>query len=485
MPRSPTLTRLKGRLYPFIEQNDVSDAVLTGPADVLGVLDATLEAYLLDGRYLEPGTVTITAGTNVITQVPDAGQSAVDWTMRFQVGDEIAVGGSIYNQSARYVASTVTATTITATGAPFTTTETGLVYAKPTFGLWRRCQELGLYPGGYESDSDLRTNVLERWLDIQAKRGSRGGLTSELNRVINSSINLLESVLTPTTLETGAAYTATTKALDNANGWATGLPIGSAITILGSAAGSNGRYSIVGTASGAPVIGHRATRARKYASITPAGAVDVQLREDRELNQLWVRLVNTTDTNAAVTLTFTLTNATWASGLLTAGTGSASVTSTVATATLTPAAGMTTEMMFVLSGVVSSPAPVLTAAITSGAPTGVRIGELGLFPTEAGGTTNFSATPQWTWGGYVWTGIRSGVNESGLTILGSALPTWYLEVSTPGQIEEDAYTMASPDEFVVIEADHRNRRNYADADLKVLVKEVFMPADTDYVLALV
>lgn len=129
--------------------------------------------------------------------------------------------------------------------------------------------------------------------------------------------------------------------------------------------------------------------------------------------------------------------------------------------------------------------PVFTIAITSGSPTAVRLGEMGVFPRAAGGATTFTATPSWTWGGYVWTGIRSNRDETGLTILGSALPTWYLEVSTPGQIEEDAYTMASPDEFVVIEVDHRNRRNYTDDDLKVLVKEVLMPADTDYVLGLV
>jgi NAD(P)H-flavin reductase len=76
------------------------------------------------------------------------------------------------------------------------------------------------------------------------------------------------------------------------------------------------------------------------------------------------------------------------------------------------------------------------------------------------------------------------MNETGLTVRLKTKPGWYLGVSSPGAVEEDAYTMASPDEFVVLEVDHRNYNNYTERALETLVREVLLPADVDGVLGL-
>lgn len=492
MARSAMLERLKSLLYPFVNQNDVSEAMLIGPAEILGTVSGTLEMLLNDGRHVEPGTVTIGNDLVTLTQVaavdrvdPNGNvtyKPLVDWTKRFKVGDEIITGGSVKGNNARKVVATVSSGQLTVT-TPYTATEAGLLYGKATYALLRRCQELTLYPGGWETDTQLRTDVLGNWLATMQARGSRAGIKTELDRVTNSSTTVLESIPSLTTLGTAETYTQSTVSL-SATSWAASVAIGDAITVAGSTRDSNGRYTVYGKTSTTVEVGHRASRSTEYAQVVGSGRVELQFREDRVLNQIGVRLVNTTGSSATVGFTLTATNATFAGGFTLTGTATVSTTSSVGTVTgMTVAAGAVAEVVFRLA-TVSSTGTFQLGGLTGTTLTAARVGELGLCPMATTGLPDLATLWPWRWGAIVRTGLRSRVNETGLTVYAKTKPGWYLEVSSTEIVEEDAYTMASPDEFVVLEVDHRNPSNYTAEDLETLVREVLLPANVDGVLGL-
>lgn len=502
MPVSSMLTRLKQQLYALVQQNAVSDAVLTGPADALALLDGSLDMMLAGGRYLEPGSVTVPGTLNTLIQVPGiarldaSGQpvtaALVDWTAMFRVGDEVIVGGSaLGNNGVRRITDITTVTTgpdvtgyvLTVTPA-FTAAESGLVYGKPTFMLRQLCRELLLYPGGYETDTELRT-LLAGWVSTMQLRGTRSGLIAEVNRLTNSTTTtLLESAPPMAVLATGRTYTHSTFSINLA---APDLAIGDAVTVTGSVEDSNGRYTVYTNTGSTIVLGHRAGSSRSYRPVDEPNTYELQFREDRVNNRLWARLVNTSGSSVQVTFTLAISSGTFTAGALVSGTGSVSTTSSTATLSLTAVAGATSapsssEAVLSLAGV--SSATTLTPAITTGLPTQVRLGLLGLCPTGTNGDPILAEIAPWRWGAVVRTGLRSRSDEAFLTVLASARPGWYLGVSSPDSVEEDAYTMASPDEFAVIEADHRNPTNYTEQDLERLVRDVMLPADVDGALRL-
>lgn len=487
MARTPLLTRLQSLLYPLVQQNNVSDAMLMGPAESLGTIEASVDLLANDGRGFQPGTVTIGANLTTLTQsaavdrVEPNGtviyKALVDWTTQFRAGDEVVLGGSVLGNNAIRTIATVSATTMTVT-APFTAAEAELFYAKPTKALLRRCRELLLFPGGYETDTELRA-LLEDWIPTMQQRGSLLGTTTEMNRVTNStSTSVLQTLPDLAALGTGVSYTHSTKILTGGT-W-TSLDAGEAVTVVGSTKDSDGRYTVYDRSGSNLVLGHRAARSTHYPRHLVAGMTELQFKEDRALGLLKVRLLNTAGTSQTVAFTVTVTGATAGATTLLAGTGTASVAGGVVTASLTAAGASqaspaASELSLALTGL--SATSTFQVAVTSGTPTAVRVGELGL---SISGLTLWP----WRWGGVVRTGLRSQMNETGLTVYILARPGFYLGVGSPSSIEEDAYTMASPDEFVVVEVDHRNPTNYTEQDLKALVREVLLPADVDGVLGL-
>lgn len=490
--RLPMLDRLRGLLYPMVEQNAVSDAMLEGPSEILGTVDGTLDMLANDGRHVERGSVTIAADLLTLVQVaaidhvqPDGTvllKPFINWVTRFRPGDEIILGGSVKGNNVRRVVATVATNgqSLTVT-QPLVAPETGLLYGKTTFALLRRCQELLLYPGGYETDTELRTQVLGRWLEIMQQRGSRGGVVSEMNRITHSTTTLFESVPDLTQLGISIAYTHSTISL-NGTGWASNVAIGDALAITQSASDANGRYTVYDVTGTTVKIGHRAARSQEYPYYTVTGAVELQIKELRPLNQILVRLVNTTGSSATIDFTLTATNAAYLGAFSLGGTATANTTSTVATVSLTAGANATSEVALRLSGTL--PTSTFQLAITSGTPTRVKLGEMGLCRSLATGAADLAGLWPWRWGGIVGTGLRSLQNEAGLSVWLKTKPGWYLGISSPGLVEEDAYTLASPDEFVVLEVDHKNPTNYTERALKTLVREVLLPADVDGVLGL-
>lgn len=503
MPATSLLNRLKAQLYALVQQNDVSDAMLIGPSEVLSRLDGSVDMLLEGGRYLERGLVTITSSLDTLVQVPvtvrlDAlGQpvsdTLVDWTALFQVGDEIILGGSSLGNNGRRIVSAVTPVlngqsevigyTIT-TSTPFVAEESGLVYGKPTFSLRQLCRELLLYPGGYETDQQLRT-LLSTWLETMQLRGTRAGVETEVDRLTNStSTELLETVTPLVELGTNLSYQDSSREIALAD---PDLYIGQPVTVAESSEDSNGRYTVYSNSGSAVVLGHRASRSRFYRDVHESSVTEVQFREDRVNQKLWVRLINTAVSAEEVEVGMSVAAATVTSADLAAGSGSTASTASTATLTLTTSGGSVAtpsiaEAVISLSG--TSDSTTFTVTINSGTPTQVFLGSLSLCPTGVDGSPVLAQIQPWRWGAVVRTGLRSRSDETGLTLLASARPGWYLGLSTPDSAEEDAYTMASPDEFVVVETDHRNTTNYTEQDLETLVRDVMLPADVDGALGL-
>lgn len=505
MSLTSVLDRLKQQLYPFITQNAVSDAMLRGPADALSQLEAAADVLEHDGRWLEPNTVTIQSDLITVTQVASVERigadgspvlaSLVDWTTKFKVNDEIVIGGSALGNNGRRKIATVSAGSLTivnnpgAGNNPFVAAESGLLYAKPTAMLKRLCRELLLYPGGYETDTQLRT-LLGDWVTTMQLRGSRSGVVAEMNRATNSTTALLETIPDLTTLGTAVSYTHSSTKAFSAASWYTTVSLGSNISVGGSVKGSNGRYTVYGISGTNVQVGHRAGHATSYVRPTVTGVKELQIKEDRNVGQLRVRLANTLGSSANVQFTLTVTAGTISGTVrVTEGTGTVgTVTSTSAQVTLNTTSGSVAtptyaEVLIPLATPVAS-TTAFAIAVNSGSPTNVRLGEMGLCPMAADGTANLSGLWPWKWGGIVFTGLRSQASETGLKVYALTKPGFYVGVSSPDSVEEDAYTMASPDEFVVLEVDHRNSANYTKQDLEALVRDVLLPADVDGVLGL-
>lgn len=497
MAQYSALDRLKSLLYPLVEQNEVAEAMLLGPSLELGQMEGAIDLLQHDGRFLDPNTVRVEADLTTLTQVAAVDRvdgnttiyaTLVDWTTRYRTGDEIVLGGSIKGNNGHHTIATVTKVGNNyqmTLAAPLVAAESGLAYGKPTYELLNRCRELLLFPGGYETDTQLR-QLLGSWLTTMQQRGSVTGVQTEMNRVTNNTTAaVFQSVPAITTLATGVAYTHSTLSVP-AGSWSAGLVPGSCLSITGSQKDSNGRYTVYSADQSLVVLGHRAHHSQAYPEIELDNALEVQFREDRVLNKLWVRLLNTSASGATVALTVTASGTTFTAASAVGSGATASVNSNVATISLTVGAGSLATPA--IAEVVMTPASITSAAfqaaITSGTPTAVRVGEMGLCPNGTNGLPNLTALWLWRWGGIVKTGLRSRVNETGLTLFTPTKPGFFVGVTCPESVEEDAYTMASPDEFVVVEVDHRNPRNYTAEDLGTMVRDVFLPADVTGVLGL-
>lgn len=495
MAQFSMLDRLKSMLYPLVQQNAVSEAMLTGPALELGQLEGAADLMQYDGRFMDPNTVRIEADLVTLTQVASVdrveGQTTVyaplaDWTIRYRTGDEVIVGGSSKGNNGRRVIQTVTKVGNNyqmTVAAPFVAAEDGLIYGKPTYELLNRCRELLLYPGGYETDTQLRA-LLVQWLTTMQRRGSVTGIKAEMNRVTNNTTTeVLQTIPALETLVANASYTHSTQSVP-AGSWSSDLVPGSTLSVVGSSLDSNGRYTVYSADNTRVVLGHRARASQRYAEMAFANATELQFREDRVLNRLWVRLHNTTGSSKTVGFTVTVTGSPVGTAAVATGTGTVSVSNGVATVSLTAGAGSlaTPTIAEVVLPLTNANSAVLQVTITAGTPTAVRLGAMGLCPNTPAGTPDLAALWTWRWGGIVKTGLRSARNETGITLLGSTKPGFYVGVTCPESVEEDAYTMGSPDEFVVVEVDHRNPANYTTQDLGTLVRDVLLPADVTGIL---
>lgn len=493
MTTTATRDRLVHETRLFIEHNAASQALLTAPAFALSQAEAAVQLLRNNGSFFEWGTATVASNLTTLNQaapvvdIDAAGDpvygSLVNWQTRFKVGDEIVLAGSTNGNNGIKVIASVGSSSLTVS-TPFAAAEAGLYYAKTTPRLLQLCEEQRLFVGGYETDTQLRALLLG-WAETIQLRGSRSGIITEFNRITNStSTTLLESVPPLTALGTGVSYTHSTKTLA-ASSWYTQVSSGSPITIVGSTRGSSGRYTVYGVSGSSVQIGHRANRSTEYVYAYAANKTELLFREDRVNNNIWVGLANQSSSSKTVAFTLTASGATFGTAAVTQGTGTATASGTLATVSLTAGAGSATSRTFseVRIPVTSlTSASTFTPAITSGSPTAIRLGGLGLcLHTSAGVPITGSMFP-WRWGGIVFTGLRSGVDESGLTVYASTSPGWALGVTYPESAEEESYSMAFPDELVVVEVDHRNTAYYTKDDLTTLVRSVLLPADVEGVL---
>lgn len=492
MAREPMLERLKRSLYPFMRSSDLQDAFLGAPADELAHYDAVLTIFGHGGSYLEPGVATVTAGTATVTQVAAVHGTTLNWNTRFKVGDEIILGGSLSGQQGVFPITAIAGggltMTVTVPGGTFAVTETGLLYAKSTFRLIQLTKELMLFPGGYETDTDLRQNLLYRSMIIHQQRGSSIGVEEEVARISNAVAETLETSPPLRLLASGIAFDATTRRLANTGSWATGMVVGESIAVLGSTKTSNGRYVIYNIDGSGVELARRAMKSQRYPLTTRTNALELHVREDREQRRLIWRVVNTTAGALAVTFNIAVSGATYASATVTTGAGSVVLSggNTVATCTWTVPAGETWEVTALLT--IPSGLPIFTLTRTAGTLNAVLMGGAALFGRTVAGVLNSSAV--WKWGGLIPDTLRGNqpgggsANSTGLSIYAKTVPGWFLGVSGPGLVEEDSYTMASPDEFVVLEVDHRNTRNYSEKTFKTVVTDYLSPANVDTLLGL-
>jgi hypothetical protein len=343
-----------------------------------------------------------------------------------------------------------------------------------------------LFPGGYETDTELRAFLTE-WLDVMRARGSRAGIEAEMDRVTrNTDTTVLGTINSMKVLGESVSYTHATATL-SAAGWVDGLEPGDALTIRDSIRGSNGRCTVYGISGNNVQVGHRAARSTAFSSRLRPDALEIHVREDRAANLLGLRIVNTTASSAAVEVSLDVTAGTVLGGAVISGSANVLTTGSSASITFQPTASTGEAVIAEVTLRLANATDYTTfeLGIVSGSPTGVFLGDLGLAPQVlSGASPSLGALWPWRWGGVVHTGLRSGMNETGLTVLRRAHPGWFVGVGSPESAEEDPYTMASPEEYVVVEVDHRNPANYTEQELAALVRDVLLPADVDGLLGL-
>jgi hypothetical protein len=488
MTLTAVLDRMKEALYPSIVQNALLDALLGAPADEIAVAEAKIEAWGLGGDDLEAGTVTVTPGSALVTL---AGASPV--TSLYQIDDDFVVAGSKEGNSGRYRVTILNSATTLTVDRPFAVAETGLFHARTKPRLLRLAQGLRLFPGGYESDKVLRDQLLAKAGEIHRNRGGIQALETELERMTRGNAQIIDNtrplgtaLASGLTVSSGNGYVGSVLNLAIPTSQ---LLVGDDITVLGSTKGGNGRYFVFGNNGTVVLLGRRAVNATQYFPFLPPTAASLQFREDREHNRMYFRVINNTATATKqinVTLTASPTSMFTGAGAL--GTGyTVSLTNGVLSFGWVVPAGGTYEGWVGMNVTSTDSYAALTVSetLTGSSLTGVRLGYAGLYPIHRTGVLDYSVSPQLKWGGLIQSGFRSGVNETGLTVYANSLSGFYLGLGYPGIYENDDYTMASPDDFVVVEVDHRNYAFYSEADLKALVRDHLIPADTNYVLGFV
>lgn len=484
MTKLSVLDRVKNAVYPVITRNALLDALLGGPSDEISVAEAKVEAWSYGADDVDDATtVAVTAGSAIVTLTGGL-------TTLFQTNDDFVIAGSIQGNSGRYIVTNVNNSTQLTLNKTFTVAESGLFYARTKPRLVRVAKGYLLFPGGYEPDATIRSSVLGAMVTTHQMRGSSSGITTEFNRITNSANQLMDTVKPLTSLGTGIATTS----LGAAVTITTSLVTGDDFTIAGSTKGSNGRYFVYSNSGTAIIPARRAVSSTQYYAELSGGA-EVQIREDRANSKIYFRLINVTGqasnrVNLSIAVTGATVTASGTSGLesgvsesLTAASGSVS-TSGNGDSTWRAAPGQIKEGWAQVSSL-SAAEFTVTWSQTVGTIRAVRLGRAGLAIRTASGAIQTGALNKFRFGGLILTATRSGIAETALTVYADGYPSYYLGFSNPGTYENDAYTIITPVDFVVLDLDHRNYGNYSETDLKNIARDYLIPVDTEYVIGFV
>jgi hypothetical protein len=422
---------------------------------------------------------------NTASGVSYTSKMLVDWTTIFKIGDELVLAGSLKGYSGRYPITSVSANSLTITGV-FATSESRLFCASPKNRLLALARGVLLFPGGYESDTALRTQLAAAPVTHQ-QRGSTAGLTSDLTKVANFAPALIDSVNPGTLLQSAVASTSGGATL-TVSAWAAGLTVGKSFLVSASTLGSNGRYWVY-TNSGTDITpARRPVHTYEYYPYQASG-IELQFREDRVNDRIYFR-VNNPGGVASKTIAMSLT----ASGVgsVTAGVPvgagyTVGVAGNVASFTWTLSPGELFREGWVNVGSLSAAIefiPTVSESSTGLAIQAVRLGYGGINSRTLTGAISLTLA-RWRWGGLVKTALLAGTAETGLKVYNGATHGFYLGAGYPGILENDAYPMASPKDFLVVEVDNRNGTNYSNDDIKDTTRDYLIPADTDYLLEFV
>lgn len=264
-----------------------------------------------------------------------------------------------------------------------------------------------------------------------------------------------------------SVYTESTKALTSLS--TTGLQVGSSVTIDGTTTDANGRYVVYSLSP--VVIGTRAVNRDEFCPTLSTDTIDVVMREDDLLRTLFMQVTNRTMSSQAVTLVFT----TSAASTLISSWGT--VTGLQVAGTLT--AGQTATMSLAITGATSGVTFTLTP--TAPVPVVARLGEAVVVNSR----TERGVNHEWKWGGLIRRGLYEGYDQPDITVYKDGVAGWFLGFGYPGIIENDSYTITSPEDVVVFETQHNNTNNYTETDIKKIVRDRLVPTNVPVVIGFV
>lgn len=487
MSLTSVLERVKNAILPVIEQNGLLDAFLGSPSDEVAVAEAKIEAWGYGADDIESGTVDITGGSALVTLVGNI-------TDNLQINDDFVIAGSKEGNGGLFVITNINSSTTLTLNHTFSVTETGLFFGKTKSRLIKLAKGMNLFPQGTETDAAIRTDILARAGTIHQLRGTTQGIIEDLGRISGASIQLEDTVKALTQLSTGVSTTSGGATM-TVSTWANSLTVGSDFTVALSTIGSNGRYFVYSNSGTAITPARRAINSTQYYQ-DMFNATEVHFREDRSTGRLYWRVINSNGSASnRVTVSIAVTGATVSSFGMNGGSVGDSVGSPVSGTVNTQSSSGANAYWDVTNGqskegwvqVSSIPNAEFTVTVSQAVGTlnAVRHGRAGLASRDKSGNLVLGALPKVRFGGLILTNFRSDTSESGLTVYQDGYPGFYMGFGYLGTYENDDYPMASPDDFVVIDVDHRNYGQYSELEVKNLAQDQIIPVDTEYVIGFV
>ncbi len=483
------LERIKNAVHPLIERNALLDALLGAPGDELAYGEGKIEAWSYGADDIETGTVSVTALSNTVN-LANGGS-----TVGMAVDDDFVIAGSKENNSGRFKITAINSNTQLVLNNTFKVTEAGLFYGKTKPRLIRIAKGLALFPGGYETDAVIRTDILGKAGDIHKKRGTSIGVEEDFERITNAQIQIIDPVKPLTSLQAGVATTANGATMTVAS-WASGLAVSDDFTVSLSTKGSNGRYFVYSNTGTVLTPARRAVNTGDYfTEITNAS--EVHFKELREGNRLYFRVINKNGgASNRVAVTITVSGATIITSGINGGAAGDTVTLSSSTVAITKSSAgvnsywdVTTnqakEGWIELSSIGTGVEVSVNVTESVGTLNAVRWGRAGLASRNKAGVLSLGVMPSAKFGGLIKTAFRSGLAETGLTVYKDSYHGFFLGFGYPGTFENDDYTIVSPDDFVALDIDHRNYANYSEQDLKILARDYLMPYDCEYILGFI
>ena len=423
-------------------------------------------------------TTTMASTASGLSYTDKFGQ---DFTKIWLVGDELVIAGSQDDNDGLYPVSAVSSASVTITGT-IAIAETQIYCGETKTRLIRDAAGMLLFAGGYETCSQIRSEILSQAGEIHALRGSTTGVSNDIGRLTATTPVFVNSTQLPVLLQSGVSSTSGGAALTAT----TGLTVGQSFMVSGSHLRSNGRYFVYANSGTAITPARRPLNSQLYYTGQVSGC-EVQFREDRTNKQIYFRVQNLSGV-ATQQITITVTAAglsTVTAGVPAGASYTVSVSGNEVTAVWTLGSTETVREAWVNVGSLALTIefqPTVALASTGTTVQAVRLGAGIICGRNVDDTVNLSAMDNWRWGGFVKTVLPSAISESGLSVLSGAMLGYCLGFSLPTDIEQPTYAIVSPAAFLSIETDVQNAQQYAASTVQTLAQSYFLPVDADVVL---